>query len=237
MTRIRKTLLLAGLLLLAAALAGVAQPRLGRSATTTPADRTITVSGNGAVTSVPDRASFSFGVDTRAATAAAALAGNAAAARAVIAALKAAGVASADLQTTQVSLSPQTSQDGTAIVGFAASSSVSATAALAKAGALVDAAVAAGATTVSGPGLARSDQDALTRQALAKAVADAKVKAQALADAAGVQLGAVQTIVEGGSATPMPWSAKSAAGAADVPVEPGTLETDASVTVTYAVSG
>ena len=236
MTRTRRTLLIAGLLLLAAALAGVAEPRFARSAAT-PAGRTITVTGTGSVVSVPDRASFSFGVDTRGATAAAALASNAAAARAMIAALKAAGVAAADLQTTQVSLSPQTSQDGTTIVGFAASSSVSATAALAKAGATVDAAVGAGATSVSGPVLSTADQASLEKQALAKAVADAKDKADALAAAAGLRLGAVRTIVEGSAAAPLPWAAaKGAAVPADVPVEPGTQETDATVTVTYDAS-
>lgn len=235
MTRIGKTILVAALVLGAAALAGVAQPRLAHTATA-PAGRTITVTGNGAITAVPDKAGFSFGVDTQATTAADALARNATAARALIAALKSAGVASSDLQTTNVSLSPQTSPDGTSVIGFDASSSVSATSALGKAGAIVDAAVGAGATNVSGPNLTLSDQSARTQQALAKAVVDAKATAKAIADAAGLNLGAVQSIVEGGGATPLPFAGKSAAGA-DVPVEPGTLETDASVTVTYAVSG
>jgi uncharacterized protein len=236
MTRIGKTILVAAVVLAAAALAGVAQPRLGHSATATAADRTITVTGDGAVTTVPDRAGFSFGVDTQAPTASEALARNADASRALIAALKAAGVAAADLQTTNISLNPQLSQDGTSVTGFDASSSVSATAALTKAGAIVDAAVGAGATNVSGPNLTSSDQTALAKKALAKAVADAKSTAEAIAAAAGLQLGAVQAIVEGGASTPIPFGAKASAGA-DVPVEPGTLETDASVTVTYAVTG
>jgi uncharacterized protein YggE len=238
MNRFRRTFLVAALVLAAAAIAGVAQPRLGHSATpiTTVSGRTITVTGNGSVTAVPDRASWSFSVDTRGATASAALSSNADAAQAIIAALKNAGVAAADLQTTEVSLNPQTSQDGTKILGYAASSSVSVTAAIDRSGALVDAAVKAGATGVSGPSLALSDQDAFYASALKSAVANAGAKAKTIADAAGVQLGAVQTVVEGGSPTPVVWGAAAAPSAStSVPVEPGTQEVDATVSVTYAV--
>ena len=113
MMRLRWILLLAGLLLVASAIAGVAQPRFGHSATTPPAGKTITVNGNGSVTTVPDRATFDFSIETHAKTATAALTQNSTDAAAVIAALKAAGVTSANLQTSQVSLQPQSSQDGT----------------------------------------------------------------------------------------------------------------------------
>ncbi len=228
---LRRILLLAVLLLATAALAGVAQPRLGRSATAA-AGRTITVTGAGAVVTVPDRATFDFGVQARAGTATEALAGAAKAAAAVIAALKNAGVASADLRTTQVSLSPSTSQDGTRILGYTASSSVSARTTVAKAGPLVDAAVRAGAATVSGPGLEVSTQDALYLDALKKAVADAKTKAQAIAEAAGLRLGPVQSVVEAGAPTPLPIGMRADTGS--VPIEPGTQEIDATVTVTFA---
>ena len=213
---LRRTLLVAALVLAAAAVAGVAQPRLGHSATPIPAvsGRTITVTGNGSATAVPDRASWSFSVDTRGATASAALSSNADAANAIVAALKGAGVAAADLQTTEVSLDPQTSQDGTKIIGYAASSSVSVTAAIGSSGALVDAAVKAGATGVSGPSLAVSDQDALYADALKSAIANADAKAKTIADATGVQLGDVQTVVEGSSSTPVVWGAAAVAAPA-----------------------
>ena len=234
MMRLRWILFLAGLLLVASAIAGVAQPRFGHSATTPPARTTITVTGNGTVTTVPDRATFGFTIETRAKTATAALAQNSDDATAVIAALKAAGVASANLQTSQVSLMPQTSQDGTTILGYVASNSVTVRTGLDRAGKVVDAAVGAGANGVSGPSLDVSDQSSLYRDALRKAVDDAKLKAQSLADAAGISLGAVQSIAEGGSASPLPIAEKlSAAGA---PIEAGTQEIQASVTVTYAAS-
>jgi hypothetical protein len=235
MMRLRWILLLAGLLLVASAIAGVAQPRFGRSATTTPAATTITVNGNGSVTTVPDRATFGFTIDTRAKTATAALAQNSADAAAVIAALKAAGVSAANLQTSQVSLMPQTSQDGTTIVGYVAQNSVTVRTALGAAGTIVDAAVGAGANGVSGPSLDVADQSTLYRDALHKAIDDAKLKAQSLADAAGLSLGAVQSISEGGSASPIPMTDKMSA-AGGVPVEAGTQQIQASATVTYAAS-
>ena len=234
MMRLRWILLLAGLLLVASAIAGVAQPRFGHSATTTPAAKTITVTGDGSITTVPDRAAFSFTIETRAKTATAALNQNSSDATAVIAALKAAGVSSANLQTSQVSLMPQSSQDGTTILGYIASNSVTVKTPLANAGKVVDAAVGAGANGVSGPSLDVSDQDALYRDALHKAVDDAKLKAQSLADAAGLSLGGALTITEGGSASPLPVADKmSAVGA---PIEAGTQQIQASVTVTYAAS-
>lgn len=233
MNRLRTTILLAGLLLTAAAVGGVAQPRSAHTATA-PTGRTITVTGNGSVTTAPDRATFLFGVTTKATTAREALARNSATASSVIAALKAAGVASADLQTVGISLSPQTTPDRTKIVGYTASNTVRARIGLDKAGGLVDAAVGAGADSVSGPSLDLADQSALYRQALKQAVANAKAKAQALADAAGVSLGAVRSIDEGSSPTPVPFAPNASSGAA-TPIEPGTQEVGATVTVVYAV--
>ena len=234
--RLRYVLLIAAVLLAAAAIAGVAQPQLGRSAGTPGTSaRTITVSGSGTVTTVPDRASFYFTVDTRAQTATGALTRNADAAAAVVAAVKNAGVQAADIQTSQVSLSPQTSENGISIIGYAAYTSIVVKTTVAKAGPLVDAAVGAGADGVSGPSLSGSDQDALYQDALKKAVANAGDKAKAIAAAAGVTLGSVQTVVEGGGAVPLPFAAGAKADSG-VSIEPGTQTIDASVTVTYAVS-
>jgi len=233
MTRLRWLLLAAFVLLLASAVAGVAQPRLGRAADT-PAGRTVTVTGDGTVTTVPDRASFTFTVESRATSAKTALARNAGEAAALIAALKSAGVADRDLQTGEVSLSTQLNADGTEVIGYVASNTVSAQTLIAGAGGLVDAAVGAGATGVSGPMLSRSDADALYRDALRSAVADAGDKAKALAAAAGLSLGGVETIVEGSQA-PVVWAAAKADAGAATPIEPGTQTIDATVTVTYAL--
>ena len=225
----------ASLALAVAALGGVARPEAAQSADeATPAG--LTVTGIGSVRTVPDRASFSFGVETQAATARAALAQNTNDAKKVLDALRAQGVAAADLQTSQVSLGPRMDERGTGITGYVASTTVTATIReLAKAGALVDAAVDAGANTVYGPALTRGDTDAQYRQALRLAYADAKSKADALAAASGKTLGAVTAIVEGPSgAVPTPLAAKDAAVSA-VEIAPGTQSVDASVTVTFAI--
>ena len=98
---------------------------------------------------------------------------------------------------------------------------------------MVDAAVAAGANQVSGPSLSSSDQSALYLQALKKAMADAKAKAEAIASGGGVSLGAVTTVVEGGAPTVFP---SATAGKDVTPISPGTEQITATVTVTYAIS-
>ena len=229
-----------GMRLLAALTIAVALLAGGADAATTataPSTDTVTVSGTGTVTAVPDQAEFDFTVQTKGATAAGVLSRNGAATKAVIAAVEAAGVAQADIQTEQVSLDPVQSSDGTSIVGYTASDTIDVTKlSIAKAGDVVDAAVGAGATDVSGPSLTLSSQDALYNQALKNAVAQAKTKAQALADAAGLNLGGVVTMVEGGgNVTPLPF-AVGAASSGNTPIQPGTQDVQATVTVTYALT-
>ena len=235
MNRLGKTLLLAGVLLAAAAIAGVAQPHLGRSATAS-SGTSITVTGNGTVNATPDRASFDFGVTTQASTAAAALSRNSDQARAIVAALEQAGVDARDIQTTDVSLWPQTRANGTEIVGYTASNSVNVTASLARAGGVVDAAVGAGANNVGGPNLDTSDKTSLYNEALKQALADAKGKAEAIATAAGLGITGVEKVTEGGQAVPLPYYAQARAVDAGASIEPGTQQIQASVTVTYSAT-
>jgi hypothetical protein len=227
-----------GMRLLVLLAIGVALLAGGADAATTAVTTTdsVTVSGTGSITAIPDQAEFDFTVQTKGATAAAALGRNATDTKAVIAAVLGAGVPNANIQTTQVSLDPVTSSDGMSIVGYTASDSISVTKlAIAKAGAIVDAAVGAGANGVSGPSLTVSSQDSLYAQALKAAVAQAKTKALALADAAGRNLGGVTTIVEGGGSSPLPF-AVGAAAKDSTPIEAGTQQIQATVSVTYALS-
>jgi uncharacterized protein YggE len=98
-----------------------------------------------------------------------------------------------------------------------------------------DAAVAAGANTVSGPSLARDDQDKLYRDALEDAVANAREKATALARAAGASLGAIRSLDESPqSIGPVVYGgAFAAAKDASTPIEPGTAEITATVRVVF----
>ena len=222
----------------AAALAVVAVGGATGSASAAAAagPRSITAIGAGAALSTPNRAAFSFGVTTQARSAAAALNSCSTEMRKVIDALKRAGVAARDIQTSSVSLSPRYSASGEDIAGFTASNTVNATIRnVSRSGAVIDAAVGAGANQVYGPSFTRSDEAVLYRRALAAAVANARGKAQALARAGKVRLGRVLSIIES-STGPVPLAEKAAA-ARDVgaPIEPGTQRIEASVTVEFAV--
>jgi uncharacterized protein YggE len=234
MNAARIAVVAAGLLALAA-LSGVARPERATSASTVEDQNGVTVAGTAAIAATPDRATFSFGVLTRARTAAEALAANNAEARKVIAALVAAGIDRKDLRTETVSLSPRTSDDGETILGYTAENSVSAVLRnLDRAGVVIDAAVKAGANQVNGPSLEASERDRVYRDALKAAVADARAKAQVLAAASGRTLGRVETVIESSYSTPVVMS-KAADAAPSTPIEPGTQDIQATVTVTFAL--
>ena len=100
--------------------------------------------------------------------------------------------------------------------------------------AIEGAGVRAGATEVDGPSFSRSNAGELYRGALASAVADARSKAQAIATAAGASVGLVLEVREGSEAG---GAALAAAAPATGPsIEPGTIEIDAAVTVTFAAA-
>jgi len=221
--------LLAAALVAAAAFAGVGRPDAARGDAGTSTNA-VTTLGHGSVTVVPDQATVNAGVHTEAATATAALAANAERMNAVIAALKAHG--GKNVQTQEVSLSPQTDDKGD-VKGYAADNSVSVDSAISATGGLIDAAVAAGANTISGPSLSASDEQAAYRKALGAAVGDAKAKANALAAAGGFGVGPVTSVTETSSTPPVfqPVSAK----AGGTPIEPGTEQVTADVTVSFAI--
>lgn len=218
------------------AFAGVGRPESAGGAETPRGG--ITVNGVGTVTSVPDEASFTIGVQSQGSTAREALAANSEQMRRVIAALRSAGVDKDDVKTQDVSVSANYADEGR-IDGYNARNSVLVTIRdLAQAGKVLDAASNAGANEVYGPMLSRSDEDKLQAKALRGAVEDARNKAEALAQAAGVQLGRVTAITEGSVGGPQPYYADMALAArskAEAPIEPGTQDVQATVTVTFAI--
>ena len=170
---------------------------------------------------------------TQAQSASDALSANAKLMNQVVAALKSAG--GSDLQTQQVSLYPQTNDQGQ-VTAYVADNSVSAKAKIADAGALIDAAVGAGANTVNGPSLDVSDRDARYRDALGKAVDDARAKAEALAKAGGFGVGVVSSVTEQSANAPGPVPmVDAAAKTASTPIEPGTQDVTADVVVTFRI--
>jgi uncharacterized protein len=222
---------IAALALAVAAVAGV-----GRSSAS-PSDvtRSISVSGTSSVSVTPDRAHFSFGVESKGKTASGALADNAAEMQKVIASLKAAGIDPKDIQTEEVSLSPITNDDETAVIGYSAANSVGVLVRrLAEAGALIDRVVAAGATQVDGPSLDRADAQELYRKALEAAIADARAKAGTIAAASGLTLGRPTSVSEPSPDMPVTDAYKATAAAApSTPIEAGTAAIQATVSVSF----
>ena len=228
----KRLLLLAAAGLAAVAFAGaVGLPDLAGAQDAADSEDTVTASGLGFVQAVPNEAQMSFGVETRAPTAKAAVAANADAMRKVLNALRGAGAR--EIATQWVSVYPVTGENG-AIDGYSASNSVSALSDVGDAPGLIDAAVEAGANQVSGPGMSSSNAEELYRQALAKAVTEARERAQVLAKAAGRSLGEITSIVEGSAATPLPYAERAALDSS-TPIVPGEQETTATVSVTFSL--
>ncbi len=226
----RLLLAVAALFTLVALAGAVGLPDLA-GAQDAPEGDTITVTGVGSVEAVPNEAQMSFGVETRASTAKAAVAANADAMRKIINALRQAR--GREIATQWVSVYPVTNDTG-GVDGYAASNSVSATADVDEAAAVIDAAADAGANQISGPGLSSSNAEALYRQALGDAVAEARARAQVLAKAAGRSLGEITNISES-TATSYPYAERAALDAASTPIVPGEQETSASISVTFSL--
>jgi uncharacterized protein len=205
-----------------------------------PEPRTISVSGSAFVTQANDVARFTVGVAVRRPTAAAALSAASTRARAVLRAVTAGGVAASDVKSGRISVTRVARRaKGTRprLVGYAAHQTFEVVVRrIDRAGAIVGAAVRAGANEVSGPRFELSDPDEAYARALTAALARARVKAQRLATAAGMTLGAPRTITESGAYVASDADTatlRSAAGGATPPVRPGEARVEASVTVEY----
>jgi uncharacterized protein YggE len=202
----------------------------------------ISVTGEGRVDAVPDMATVSLGVTTQGATAAEALAANSAAVQAMLDRLTAAGIAARDIQTTGLSLNPLWSNYDSSpvqkIEGYAASNMVTVRVrALDGLGGVLDAAVTDGANTLSGLSFGLADPEPALREARAKAVQDARARAEVLAGAAGVKLGRVLSITEGGLAGPSPMPMyRAEAAMAPVPVAGGEVAMSVTATLVWEIA-
>jgi uncharacterized protein YggE len=198
-------------------------------------DNTIVVMGEGRATARPDRATVTLGVRSERPAAAEALEANNARTRSVIDAVRDAGVPSEAIRTRTLSMyreEPRPESDAGPPV-YVVTNEVDVETGVDGVGALIDSAVIAGANRVSGIAFDVRDRQALARKARARAVADARDKAEQLASEARVSLGAVRQIVEGGRPRPQPMM--RAAMVSSAPVEPGTAEVSATVTITFAL--
>ncbi len=234
---------LGALIVAVAALSVRSGPVTGAPVTgTEPPAHTITVSASGKVTVVPDVARINLGITTTKGTVKAARESAAQTMTAIIAAIKGLGVADADIQTTNLSLYPQYGSGSTPkVVGYQISEQVQITVRdLDKAGDVVDAATAKGATDVNGISFELADPVKAQNDARASAVAAARTSAQAMAGAANVSLGAVVSITDTTSPSPIFYGYGAQKGAAvpdaATPVQPGTQDLTAMVTVIFEIN-
>ena len=205
--------------------------------------RTLTVAGLGTAKAAPDEAGFSTGVVTQGVNAKQALAANSRAMDAVIATLKSHGVPDRNIQTSDLSLSPQyqSCKPGVncpqRIVGYQVSNNVNVTVELDKAGTVLDALVSSGSNQIGGVSFSIHDPKPLLAQARADAVKDAIERAQLYAKAANVSLGPILSIQEGGAALPPRPIYKSLMMSADraPPMAGGEETITADVSITWII--
>ncbi|HJV59176.1 MAG TPA: SIMPL domain-containing protein [Methylomirabilota bacterium] len=202
---------------------------------------TVTVSGVGTVSAAPDIAEITSGVVTQAPTAAQALAANSQAMEQVLRSLAALGVAARDIQTTNISVSPQrrvVRGEGRPpeIVGYEVTNQVRVKVRdLGQLGRVLDQQVAQGANSVYGIRFGLADPAPMLDEARKRAMADARRRGELYAAAASLKIGRVVAVQEAGAAAPRPEIAARVMTAGAVPVAPGEQEIQASVSVTFSL--
>jgi uncharacterized protein len=202
----------------------------------------ITVTGTGTVSGTPNQLTLDMGVQVTGASVDSALQQANQAVTQVTAALRAQGVAAADIQTSGLYIQPNYGSNSQTPTGYGASESVTATLDnISAAGAQIQAAVHAGgnAVTVDGVSLDLTDTSGLLATARARAVGDARTKAAQYAQALGQPLGPVVSISDQTQAPsqPVPLGVNAASGkASPVPINPGSQQLTVSVTVVYALA-
>ena len=223
-----------------AAILAAASPALSEE---TKMPRLISLTGHGEVRSVPDVAIVTSGVLSQGATAAEALSANTSAMTSIFAALKEAGIAEKDMQTSNFMVQPRYNfQDGKApeLVGYDVSNNVTVTLRkIGDLGGLLDRLVKAGSNQINGIAFDVSKPEAALDQARKLATMDATRKAKLYAEAMGVSLGNVMSISEsGGYQPPMPMArgkVMMADAAAPVPVAAGEQAISMDVNITWEI--
>ena len=202
----------------------------------------LDITATGEVTRVPNLALITAGVSTRSTTASGALQDNAARMERVIAALKAAGIADRDIQTSAISLNPEyryPENQQPQLVGYSASNQVTIRFRdIRNSGRILDALVAQGANQINGPTMTIEQPQAALDEARANAVAVGRARAELYARALGKRVARVISISEGGGQylpPPMPMAERGMimAQAADTKIEPGEQKLQVSLSMAF----
>jgi uncharacterized protein YggE len=213
--------------------------------TAQPPLRTVNVTGMGEASLAPDMAYVYVGVHTEKPSAAEAMEENNVQTQKVIDALLEFGIDEKDIQTTNFSIWPQDKYDPmtgtpTGEKTYVVDNTVLVTVRdLDTLGDLLDTVVAAGANTVNSIQFDVADKSAALSEARADAVKDAEAQAKELADAAGVELGEVQSIGYYDNSSSPVYAGKGGGGGAvmeaAVPIQPGQLTFTVNVNMTYEI--
>ena len=198
----------------------------------------MTVTGYATVQAQPDTAAVSAGVTTQAPSATEALAKDNARMAAIFATLAKRGIPKADIRTSQIALFPDYGQARSRqeqTLTYRASNTVTVTLPeLRNVGTVIDALVKAGANRIDGVRFWVSNPAPFLAQAQNKAVRTAIRTAKTYARAAGVRLGAIQSILAGSAQQPQPLILRSMA-LAQSPISSGTQTIEASVTISWSL--
>jgi uncharacterized protein YggE len=229
------------------ALAGAALPALAQAQDNVPARAALSgtrldISASGTASRVPDLAIISAGVVTRSSTATGAIADNAARMERVRAALKRAGIADRDIQTSSINLNPDYRYENNqppVLTGYQASNTVSVKFRdIRNSGRILDALVAEGANQINGPSLTIDKPQAAYDEARVKAIAAGRARAELYARALGMRVTRLLSVSEGGgyARPPMPMAERGdmvMAAAAKTQIEPGSQDLEVTLAMSF----
>src|ERR1700722_7176592 len=207
-----------------------------------PSAATITVTGSGTVTGTPNTLSFQIGVQTTAATAAAALSENNTKTAALEASLLKNGVTKKNLQTSDLNIYANTNANG-AVTGFTASDDLNVTThQLNKAGAAIDAAAqsAGNGVQLSGVTFSISNQSKSLASARARAIQNAHTEASQIAKGGGTTVGSIVKVTDeentGSTGIVYPFTQFASGAEKSVPVQAGSQSISVQIEVVYSLS-
>jgi uncharacterized protein YggE len=202
----------------------------------------LDLSATGTVSRVPDLAIISAGVVTKSTSATGAIADNASRMERVRAALKRAGIADRDIQTSSINLNPDYRYDNNqppVLTGYQASNNVSIKFRdIRNSGKILDALVAEGANQINGPSLTIDKPEAATDEARAKAIAVGRARAELYARSLGMRVTRLLSVSEsGGYSRPMPYAADammvSGARVAKTEIDPGSQDIQVTLSMSF----
>ena len=202
----------------------------------------LDISATGSVSRVPDLAIISAGVVTKSPTASGAIADNAARMERVRAALKRAGIADRDIQTSSINLNPDYRYDNNqppVLTGYQASNSVSIKFRdIRNTGTILDALVAQGANQINGPSLTIDKPEAAYDEARTKALAAGRARADLYARSLGMRVTRLLSVSEGGTNMPRPpypmaMMAQAERSDAKTAIEPGSQDLEITLAMSF----